>query len=57
MGLIIYGFASVIAKKGKYLATTIINVVIATTFIVQIIGPPCVKFAIIRAGEARLGRT
>jgi len=44
-------------KKGKYIATTIINMVIATTFIVQIIGPPCVKFAIIRAGEVILGRT
>jgi len=36
---------------------TTINVVTTTTFIVQIIEPPCVKFAIIRAGEARFGRT
>jgi hypothetical protein len=29
----------------------IINVITATTFVVQIVGPICVKFAISRAGE------
>jgi hypothetical protein len=29
----------------------IINVITATTFVVQVIGPVCVKLAISRAGE------
>jgi Kef-type K+ transport system membrane component KefB len=36
---------------GAELGLTIINVIAATTFLVQIIGPPSVKFAITRAGE------
>lgn len=31
--------------------TLVVNVIAATTFVVQIVGPPCVKFAISRAGE------
>jgi len=31
--------------------TSVVNVIAATTFLVQIIGPPMVKFAISRAGE------
>ena len=30
----------------------IVNVIVATTFIVQMIGPPCVKYGIFKAGEA-----
>jgi Kef-type K+ transport system membrane component KefB len=37
--------------EGAELGFTIINVIAATTFLVQIIGPPSVKFAISRAGE------
>jgi NhaP-type Na+/H+ or K+/H+ antiporter len=33
------------------LADTVINVIAATTFVVQIIGPPCTKIAIFKAGE------
>jgi Kef-type K+ transport system membrane component KefB len=36
---------------GNQIGNTIINVIAATTFIVQIIGPPSVKYAISRAGE------
>lgn len=36
---------------GKELGTLVINVIAATTFIVQIIGPPCVKYSITKAGE------
>ena len=36
---------------GTYIGNTIINVIAATTFIVQIIGPPSVKYGITRAGE------
>lgn len=38
-------------EEGKDLGDLIINVITATTFVVQIIGPICVKLAISRAGE------
>jgi Kef-type K+ transport system membrane component KefB len=37
--------------KATNLGSTVINVIAATTFLVQIIGPPCVKYAITKAGE------
>ncbi|MBN1351549.1 cation:proton antiporter [candidate division KSB1 bacterium] len=39
-------------QKGIELGQLAINVVTATTFIVQLIGPPFVKYAIIKANEA-----
>jgi Kef-type K+ transport system membrane component KefB len=42
---------SVYGEEGQALASLIINVITATTFVVQIIGPICVKLAITRAGE------
>jgi hypothetical protein len=36
---------------GIELGTTVINVITATTFVVQIVGPIMLKFAIGRAGE------
>ncbi|MFN2235235.1 MAG: hypothetical protein ACK2U1_13495 [Anaerolineales bacterium] len=38
-------------EEGQSLSELVINVITATTFIVQIIGPIAVKFAITRAGE------
>ncbi len=38
-------------QAGIHLGTTVINVITATTFVVQIIGPISLKFAIGRAGE------
>jgi len=38
-------------EKGQALGSLIINVITSTTFVVQIIGPIAVKFAITRAGE------
>jgi Kef-type K+ transport system membrane component KefB len=38
-------------EEGQALGSLIINVITATTFVVQIIGPIAVKFAITRAGE------
>ena len=38
-------------EEGQALGILIINVITATTFVVQIIGPIAVKFAITRAGE------
>ena len=37
--------------KASDLGNTVINVIAATTFLVQIIGPPSVKYAILKAGE------
>lgn len=38
-------------QEGQRLGDLVINVITATTFIVQIVGPICVKLAIRRAGE------
>ena len=49
---------SQLGDEGAMLGDLIINVICATTFIVQIVGPIFVKFAISRAGEvgqAKLG--
>ena len=37
--------------EGEALGALVINVITATTFVVQIVGPICVKWAISRAGE------
>jgi len=37
--------------EASAVGTSVVNVIAATTFLVQIIGPPMVKFAISRAGE------
>jgi Kef-type K+ transport system membrane component KefB len=42
---------SALGPKGEALGSLVINVITASTFIVQIIGPVGVKFAITRAGE------
>jgi Kef-type K+ transport system membrane component KefB len=47
----IYNQFSHLGPKGAQLGQTIIDIVAATTFLVQIIGPPCVKYAISKAGE------
>jgi Kef-type K+ transport system membrane component KefB len=36
---------------GQELGTLVINVIAATTFVVQVIGPSCVKYSITKAGE------
>jgi Kef-type K+ transport system membrane component KefB len=40
-----------LVPRGVQLGQTVVNVVTATTFLVQIIGPPFVKYAIFKAGE------
>ena len=42
--------------RGQQLSALVINVITATTFVVQVIGPPCVKYAITKAGEVGKGR-
>jgi Kef-type K+ transport system membrane component KefB len=48
---------SKLGEEGIALGTLIINVITATTFVVQIIGPIFVKFAITRANEVGMART
>lgn len=44
--------AKILDEAGHYdLSSMVINVIAATTFVVQIIGPPCTKIAIVKAGE------
>ncbi len=42
---------SAYGDEGQALGALLINVITATTFVVQIVGPICVKLAITRAGE------
>ena len=44
-------------EAGVQLGQTVISVITATTFVVQIVGPVMVKFAIVQAGEAGKGRS
>jgi Kef-type K+ transport system membrane component KefB len=44
-------------EAGSTLGTTVINVITATTFIVQVVGPISLKFALGRAGELERGAT
>lgn len=51
LALDIYQHFSQFGPQGVKLGHTIINVIAATTLLVQIIGPPSVKYAIAKAGE------
>ena len=51
LALDIYQHFSQLGPEGTHLGHTVINVIAATTLLVQIIGPPSVKYAIKRAGE------
>jgi Kef-type K+ transport system membrane component KefB len=46
---------SAYGTEGQELGSLVINVITATTFVVQIVGPICVKLAITRAGEVGRG--
>jgi Kef-type K+ transport system membrane component KefB len=51
LALDIYQRFGKFGSAGEQLGHTVINVIAATTLLVQIIGPPSVKLAISRAGE------
>ena len=51
LSIAIYQSFSRFGPEGQAVGNLIINVITATTFIVQIIGPPCVKLGIQKAGE------
>ncbi|MFH1360638.1 MAG: cation:proton antiporter [Candidatus Omnitrophota bacterium] len=41
-----------LGPEASQVGLTVINVIVATTFLVQIIGPPSVRYAVFKAGEA-----
>jgi CBS domain-containing protein len=51
LAIAIYKSFSAMGPEGEALGLFILNVVTATTFIVQIIGPPSVKWSLAKAGE------
>jgi len=54
LALAVHHEFSHLGAEGKALGTLVLNVIMASTFVVQIIGPPCVKYAITKAGEITL---
>ena len=58
VGALAMGLAILASDRfGGSMGTAIITIVTATTFFVQVIGPPCVKLAVQRAGEVGLNVT
>jgi Kef-type K+ transport system membrane component KefB/CBS domain-containing protein len=51
LAMVVYHNFSLLGPEGKQVGILVLNIITATTFVVQIIGPPCVKFAITKAGE------
>jgi len=51
MAISIYQNLSKLGPEASNVGLTIINVIVATTFVVQIIGPVCVRFAVEKAEE------
>ncbi|MDD3717849.1 MAG: cation:proton antiporter [Actinomycetota bacterium] len=48
--------ASQFGSAGAELGVMVITVIAATTLIFQLIGPPCTRFAVIKAGEAQVSK-
>lgn len=51
LAMVIYHNFSLLGPEGKEIGFLVINIITATTFVVQIIGPPLVKFAVTKADE------
>jgi sorbitol-specific phosphotransferase system component IIBC len=51
LAMVIYHNFSLLGPQGREVGLLIINIITATTFVVQLIGPPCVKFAVTKADE------
>jgi len=51
LSIAVYQDFSRFGLAGQELSILVLNVITATTFIVQLIGPSCVKYAITKAGE------
>jgi len=57
MAIAIHQSLSKISPEATEVGLMIVNVVVATTFIVQLVGPLCVRFAVGKAGEIGRGVT
>ncbi len=51
LAIAIYQSFSKLGPEGEAVGSTVLSVITATTFVVQLIGPPLVKFSLERAGE------
>jgi len=51
LAMIVYHNFSMLGPEGKEIGLLVINIIAATTFIVQLIGPSSVKFAVTKADE------
>lgn len=51
LAMAVYHNFSLLGPEGKEVGTLIVNIITATTFVVQMIGPVCVKFAVTKADE------
>ncbi|MFA7677791.1 MAG: cation:proton antiporter, partial [Candidatus Omnitrophota bacterium] len=52
LAMVIYHNFSLLGPEGERVGLLVLNIITATTFVVQIIGPTCVKFAVTKADEA-----
>ncbi|MBU2591280.1 MAG: fructose PTS transporter subunit IIA [Nitrospinota bacterium] len=51
LAIAIYQTFSTLGPEGERVGNLVINVIAGTTFFVQMIGPPCVKYGVSKAGE------
>ncbi|MCK5579747.1 MAG: cation:proton antiporter [Candidatus Omnitrophica bacterium] len=51
LAISIFHNLSHIGPEAAQVGLTVVNVIVATTFVVQLIGPPCVRLAVEKAGE------
>ena len=51
LAMVIYHNFSLLGPEGREVGLLVINIITATTFVVQLVGPPSVKFAVTKADE------
>ncbi|MDP8292557.1 MAG: cation:proton antiporter [Candidatus Orphnella occulta] len=51
LAMVVYHNFSLLGAEGKEVGALVLNIITATTFVVQLIGPSCVKFAVTKADE------
>ncbi|MFH1063190.1 MAG: cation:proton antiporter [Candidatus Omnitrophota bacterium] len=51
LAMVVYHNFSLLGPEGEKVGLLVLNIITATTFVVQLVGPACVKFAITKADE------
>ncbi|MFQ5453359.1 MAG: cation:proton antiporter [Candidatus Zixiibacteriota bacterium] len=51
LAMVVYHNFSLLGPEGREIGLLVLNIITATTFVVQLIGPPCVKLAVTKADE------